>query len=428
MPSDVPFRVAEWLDSDSATVNHWIETIYQECLHQSDSDPLLPVVERLRCFIESNERVLGLFKAAFAEIPLQPPFDKDAFGNTQIRDYRLYLKMLNRMVTMPQRYEKHDWVGVPLHSILLWVIHTPSGFKLFLDEELNHHLKLVLNHYGTFLKSPESRVYLTEDPIDGWFSANAVSGCRDRDNQPVTFDTLYVCDTTQPFYGFSSWDDYFTRHFVPTQRPVEDAEDNMKICNACESAPLRIATNVQAEDSFWIKGQPYSLKHMLKDEQDMVSYFAGGTVYQAFLSALSYHRWHSPVNGRVVRTKKIDGSYYAHCPGVGFDETALHSQCYMTEVATRALIFIECVDPTVGVVCFVAVGMGEVSTCEVTCQVGDEVRKGDELGMFHFGGSTYCLLFGPQVDVLFHLGEGNEPSIYADNVLINKTIASLAKK
>jgi phosphatidylserine decarboxylase len=25
--------------------------------------------------------------------------------------------------------------------------------------------------------------------------------------------------------------------------------------------------------------------------------FQGGTVYQAFLSALSYHRWHSPVNG-----------------------------------------------------------------------------------------------------------------------------------
>lgn len=29
--------------------------------------------------------------------------------------------------------------------------------------------------------------------------------------------------------------------------------------------------------------------------------FVGGTVYQAFLSALSYHRWHSPVSGKIVK-------------------------------------------------------------------------------------------------------------------------------
>jgi phosphatidylserine decarboxylase len=29
------------------------------------------------------------------------------------------------------------------------------------------------------------------------------------------------------------------------------------------------------------------------------SLFEGGTVYQAFLSALSYHHWHAPIDGTV---------------------------------------------------------------------------------------------------------------------------------
>ena len=38
--------------------------------------------------------------------------------------------------------------------------------------------------------------------------------------------------------------------------------------------------------------------------------FEGGTVYQAFLSALYYHRWHSPVNGVIEDIYAIDGTYY----------------------------------------------------------------------------------------------------------------------
>eukprot|EP01034_Spumella_vulgaris_P037122 gene37122-45799_t len=33
--------------------------------------------------------------------------------------------------------------------------------------------------------------------------------------------------------------------------------------------------------------------------------------------------------------------------------------------------------------------------------VGQHVSKGDQLGMFHFGGSTHCLLFGPEVNLQF---------------------------
>jgi phosphatidylserine decarboxylase len=70
-------------------------------------------------------------------------------------------------------------------------------------------------------------------------------------------------------------------------------------------------------------------------------------------------------------------------------------------VAARALIYIESDNPDIGLVCFIAVGMVEVSTCEVTVKRGQKVSAGSELGMFHFGGSSFVLAFGPQAYVSF---------------------------
>jgi phosphatidylserine decarboxylase len=72
-----------------------------------------------------------------------------------------------------------------------------------------------------------------------------------------------------------------------------------------------------------------------------------------------------------------------------------------------------------------AVGMAEVSTNEITVYEGQRVKKGDQLGTFHFGGSTHCLIFRPQTNVQFHLG-GQKPGLNAHNILINQDIATVS--
>ena len=46
--------------------------------------------------------------------------------------------------------------------------------------------------------------------------------------------------------------------------------------SACESGPFAISTNVKETDTFWIKSQPYSLRHML--DGVFVEEFAGARI------------------------------------------------------------------------------------------------------------------------------------------------------
>jgi phosphatidylserine decarboxylase len=225
-----------------------------------------------------------------------------------------------------------------------------------------------------------------------------------------------------PYRGFASWDDFFTRQFRPGRRPVAAPDDDSVIVNACEAAPFRLARGVRLLDRFWIKAQPYSLQHMLAGDT-LAARFDEGTVYQAFLSSFSYHRWHSPVAGRIVKAYVVDGTYYAQNQHEGFDPSApRQSQAYITQLATRALIFIEADHPAIGLMCFMAVGMAEVSTCDITVSEGQRVAKGEQLGMFHFGGSTHCLLFRSQTQLDFDL-RGQTPGLEATNIPINAGIA-----
>ena len=97
---------------------------------------------------------------------------------------------------------------------------------------------------------------------------------------------------------------------------------------------------------------------------------------------------------------------------------------YITEVATRGVILIEADNPKIGLMGFVSVGMAEVSTSEITVEPGQRVTKGEQLGMFHFGGSTHLLVFRPGVRLNFDL-KGQEPGLDASNILVNARLATV---
>jgi len=134
---------------------------------------------------------------------------------------------------------------------------------------------------------------------------------------------------------------------------------------------------------------------MLNNDESVVDQFVGGDVYQAFLSATKYHRWHSPVTGTIKKAYIKQGSYYSGTESQGMDPGSPNfSQGYIAHVATRAIIYIEADDPKIGLIIVMPIGMAEVSSCMISDKIkpGYRIKKGEELGYFQYGGSTYCLI------------------------------------
>jgi phosphatidylserine decarboxylase len=415
-PTPIPYRVGGWLPSDHAFLTGWLEAMVQKA--DAERRVLQPVIAELRDLIESDAEIFMLFSQMFEQVPKRRPYDRDPTGKRQVRDYPHMLQLLNTILTHAPEFDRTGLVGCPINAIFDWSMGTAAGMAAFLNERVNAQLKKVLNAWGRFLSSPDSASVLNEHPHKGWFGADA------RKAMP-NFEREFNCDPTQPHWGFRSWDHFFTRELRSGARPVEGADDEAVIVNACESAPYRIARDVSYRDRFWIKAQPYSIVHILANDS-FAPMFTGATVYQAYLSPLSYHRWHSPVSGTVVKAYVKDGSYFAEAASHGFDPAGPNdSQSYITEVATRALIFIEADNPAIGLMCVLAVGMAEVSSCQITVYEGQRLRKGEQLGMFHFGGSTHCLIFRPGVPLQFD-HHGQEPGLHAGNIPVNARIARLA--
>ncbi|KAK4235335.1 hypothetical protein C8A03DRAFT_36810 [Achaetomium macrosporum] len=426
--SDIPekhrvHRPGAWLPADHRIHREWLDR-HIDHIDKHGEKKLIPVLQEFKELIENNPRIYMYFTEMWDEIPSKPPYTKDPTGKSQIRDYNHMLQVLNHVFgTAPEWTDAAasvGMVGVPMCAIFDYAMGTPSGHAAFLDPDVNRMLKKILNQWGDYLKSPKS-AEVVGDHKAGWFGEVGYKDLMEVANAPnktsFKFEEMYKCDPTKKYYGFKSWDDFFTRKVHDAARPVASPDDDNVIANACESKIFNVAHNAKLRDKFWIKGQPYSVIDMLGNDP-LAKEFDGATIYQAFLSALSYHRWHAPVSGTVKRCFVKDGTYFSEplfessVYGDGIDAKGISvAQGYLAALATRGIIFIEAGNPAIGLMAFIGIGMDEVSSCEITVKEGQNVKKGDEIGMFHFGGSSHCLLFRKGVKVTGFPETGREENV-----------------
>ncbi|RDW75854.1 phosphatidylserine decarboxylase family protein [Coleophoma crateriformis] len=407
-------RTGGWMPADHRLHKEWL----QKQVDHVDKNPqtLPPVLVEFKKLIETNPRIHMYFTAMFEEIPVKRIYQQDPTGNRQIRDYEHMLQILAHILRTAPHWtdaaEKVGMVGVPMNAVFDYPMSTPSGHAAFLDPEVNAMVKKVLNEWGKYLKSPESAKVLGKDK-NGWFGETATKDVESVANKAgdteLQFPQMFKCDPKAEYHGYKSWDDFFTRELNEEAgyRPIAAPDDDSIIANACESKPFSTQRDCKLFDRFWIKGQPYSVGDMLAQDP-LKEQFDGATVYQAFLSALSYHRWHSPVSGTIKKAYVVDGTYFSEplWEGLGDPDTKeinkmgiSSAQGYISSLAVRAIIFIEADNKDIGLMAFIGIGMDEVSTCDITVKEGQHVKKGEQTGMFHFGGSSHCLLFRKGVQV-----------------------------
>ncbi|KAF7586825.1 hypothetical protein BBP40_008265 [Aspergillus hancockii] len=382
-----------------------------------------PVIQQFGQLIEGDTQLKELARGMLDEIPSTPTYDRDPSGKfARIKDVDHMLQCLNAVLYKAPHWDddahKAGLIGVPFNAILNWPMATESGYKFFKIDKVNRSLEKILNKHGEFLKSPKSK-----DALPSWFAPGPLEILTEKaspywpDGKKKDFDQIYQTDAGDNCRGYSSWDAFFARRFRDHNiRPVEypdrldEGPDKNKsvIANACESVAYHLSTNVPRSAQFDLKDQPYSLQDMLNGLY--VDEFVGGTIYQAWLAAECYHRWHSPVSGVIEKAVRIPGTYFSELRHYGFPEVYADnnipdpsapnlSQRYISAIATRALIFIRAFNSDIGLMCFLAVGMDEIASCEILVKEGQKIRKGEELGSFHLGGSSHCLIFGPQVNL-----------------------------
>lgn len=397
----------EWLPQNHKIVAEWVNSLIDNINKESRQDiNLRNTSDKMgikQVFTYKHEEV-----TEFKQIVIEDPalrllaeqmieqgyaYDpQDPTGKPQIHDLDMLFKLIDIIIDTAPGYMQPDTqgrglIGFPINAVLDWCMGTQAGYAFFLHEKVNSCLNKILNKWCEFLNSPESASVLNTSE-NGWLCPESI--------KELKLDE-YIIDKKDEHYGFKSWNDFFTRRFKPGMRQIDAPDDPYVIVNACESAAYRIADHVKADTKFWLKEQPYSLNYML-DHHEFTLRFVDGTVYQAFLSATHYHCWHAPVDGTIADVKLIPGTYYAEINEFPYDNAGPNdSQAYITHVATRAIIMIEADNKDIGMVCFMPVGMSEVSSCDVSVKKGDKVKKGDFLGKFLFGGSTYCLVFEPDV-------------------------------
>lgn len=435
----VNYRVGKWLPSDKEFLNNWIQEKINQV--QKSKLPLNENVKALKDAIYSDPILYMGFTSMYDEIPQG--------YNEPVKNFETMLLIINQIMSEAPCYSVREdsvgLVGFPINAILDWAMGTQGGYLTFTHPVVNEKLRNILNEWKNFLSSSASQYVLVDGEIPqpqpdypnpiGWFSKAALEAIASEDplrgitspEDPLeNFKYNYKYVEDDPYKGYVSWDDFFTREFNPGVREVSVENQNEDIIvNACESAPYKCSKNAKMKDKFWMKGQPYSILDIMDRHELAENFGDGSTVYQAFLCAKSYHRWNSPIDGTIVATRNIPGTYYAEAPIAGYDPCGPNdSQGYIAELATRALIFIKSNNKKIGLMCFVAIGMAEVSSCEITVKEGDEVKKGDPIGTFHFGGSTHCLIFKPGVDIDFDF-HNQTPGLNTHNIPVKDRIGKV---
>mmetsp|Transcript_34361 Transcript_34361/g.75167 ORF Transcript_34361/g.75167 Transcript_34361/m.75167 type:complete len:640 (-) Transcript_34361:228-2147(-) len=196
---------------------------------------------------------------------------------------------------------------------------------------------------------------------------------------------INTSEIRDPMDSFKTFNEFFTRHLKPEARPISEPENARRAVQPCDSR-LNVFKDITTCMQFWVKGKQFSLDRLLGCKA-LAADFEGGGLAICRLAPQDYHRFHAPVDGKVVYSgKEIGKEYYTVNP------VAINSPVNVLTENKRKVHIID--SPQFGKVAFVCVGATMVGTIVTTgLKEGNELKRGDDMGTYKFGGSTCVMVF-----------------------------------
>jgi len=190
---------------------------------------------------------------------------------------------------------------------------------------------------------------------------------------------------------YKTFNEFFSRKLKPGARPVQNADDPTAFC-CCADSRLVVYQTTDLAQEFWVKGKNFTIPTLLDMAPDSppVQALNGGSIAIFRLAPADYHRFHSPADVTVGREgiKNVKGQYYTVNPQAvnepGFDVLTANTRSVM-------MLNHKLSGKPIAVVAVGALLVGSVNW--TVNEEGQEVKRGDDLGWFAYGGSTVVVAF-----------------------------------
>lgn len=314
----------------------------------------VPVVEDLVQLLHAHPDLRAALEGAIQTADLK------GLENTEA-----LLRLLDESVAAVPNAAEHR---PPREFNLFYIIdHAPED-RLNRDESFIAWMKKYMEARGQFMDTPAS--------------AARISSYTDLPNFHMED---YIADPS----GWMTFNQFFARELKPGKRPVAEPCNNMVIVSPADSV-FEGAWEIDANSKVTVKGVTWRIAKLLEGSpyQDA---FKNGIYTHSFLNANDYHRYHVAVAGQIKEVRKIQGRVYMDMiRRADGSLQAIDGDRYQYN-QERGLIVID--SPEVGLVAVLPVGMGPISSVNLTPEVGARLQKGEECGYFMFGGSDIVMLF-----------------------------------
>lgn len=195
---------------------------------------------------------------------------------------------------------------------------------------------------------------------------------------------------------YRTFNEFFARELRPDARPV-DEPGSAAVVSSVADCRLTTYPTVDLATRYWIKGYGFTLERLLGGDAALAARLDGGALAIARLAPQDYHRWHSPVDGTVESVREIPGAYYTVNPQAINEEGTMDVFC-----ENRRSVMVMRRAATGSPVVIVAVGAMLVGSIRYNpgIEVGAQVKRGEALGAFYYGGSTVITVF-PKDEIVF---------------------------
>jgi phosphatidylserine decarboxylase len=177
---------------------------------------------------------------------------------------------------------------------------------------------------------------------------------------------------------YSTFNQFFTRRVTDAARPFAKAPEFPAPCDARYFAYDRLNDSVSVP----VKGRFFQASALLQSER-WNDVFEDGPGFVARLCPVDYHRFHYPDDGEVLDSWRIEGALHSVNPWA----LAFRDDIFMLN--ERQVSILDTAD--FGKLAFVEVGATCVGKILQT-HSGPTFSRGDEKGMFLFGGSTVIVI------------------------------------